>query len=96
MWWKTNILYIKRKIKCLPYLRWVGENYIFVGAFKNPIQKGFLVEKDFDEKIYLQLILSIESILNDNYFVNSQEIVEKREPYCKHCGSKKFSRKCYN
>ncbi len=87
---------MKPEIKCLPYLRLVGETYIFVGAFKDPIRKGFLVEKDFDEKIYPQLILPIESILDDNYFVNSQGIVEEREPYCKHCGSKKFSRKGYN
>ena len=59
-------------------------------------EKVFLVEKDFDDKIYPQLILPIESILDDNYFVNSQGIVEEREPYCKHCGAKKFSRKGYN
>ena len=43
---------MNREIKCLPYLRLVGEAYIFIGAFKDPVRKGFLVEKDFDEKIY--------------------------------------------
>ncbi|WP_305557486.1 hypothetical protein [Methanobrevibacter sp. V74] len=84
------------KIKCLPYLKLVGEAYIFIGAFKDPVRNGFLVEKDFDEKIYPQLILPIGAILDDDYFVNSQGIVEEREPYCKHCGAKKFSRKGYN
>lgn len=84
---------MKSKIKCLLYLRLVGGAYIFIGAFKDPVRKGFLVEKDFDDKIYPQLILPIESILDDNYFVNSQGIVEEREPYCKHCGAKKFFRK---
>ena len=55
-----------------------------------------MVERDFDEKIYPQLILPIESILDDNYIVNSRGIVEEREHYYKHCGSKKFSRKGYN
>ena len=47
-------------------------------------------------KKFTQLILPIESILDDNYFVNSQGILEERDPYCKHCGAKKFSRKGYN
>ena len=87
---------MKTEIKCLPYLSLVGETYIFVGAFKDPVRKGYLVEKDFDEKSCPQLILPIESILDENYFVNSQGIVEERKPYCKHCGSKKFSRKGFN
>ena len=87
---------MESEIKCLPYLRLVGETYIFIGAFKDPVRKGFLVEKDFDEKIYPQLILPIESILDDNYFVNSQGILEEREPFCKHCSAKKYSRKGYN
>ena len=87
---------MNKEIKCLPYLRLVGETYIFIGAFKDPVRKGFLVEKDFDEKIYPQLILPVESILDDTYFVNSQGILEEREPYCKHCGAKKYIRKGYN
>ena len=87
---------MKTQIKCLPYLRLVGETYIFIGAFKDPVRKGFLVEKDFDEKIYPQLILPIESILDDNYFVNNEGILEEREPFCKHCGAKKYSKKGYN
>ena len=66
---------MNKEIKCLPYLRLVGKTYIFIGAFKDPVRKGFLVEKDFDEKIYPQLILPVESILDDTYFVNSQGIL---------------------
>ena len=87
---------MKTEIKCLPYLSLVGETYIFVGAFKDPVRKGYLLEKYFDEKSCPQLILPIESILDENYFVNSQGIVEECNPYCKHCGSKKFSRKGFN
>ena len=87
---------MKSGIKCLPYLRLVGETYIFIGAFKDPVRKGFLVEKDFDEKIYPQLILPIGAILDDNYFVNSNGILEEHDPFCKHCGAKKYSRKGYN
>ena len=61
------------------------------------VRKGFLVEKDFDKKIYPQLILPIESILDDNYFVNNQGNCRWNVSlYCKHLGSKKFSRKGYN
>ena len=87
---------MQKEIKCLPYLKLVGKQYIFIGAFKDPVRKGFLDKKNFEEKNYHQLILPIESILDENYFVNSQGIVEEREPYCKHCGSKKYSKKGYN
>ncbi len=36
---------MKTEIKCLPYLRLDGEQYIFIGDFKNPIRKGFLDRK---------------------------------------------------
>ena len=84
------------EIKCLSYLRLVGETYIFIGAFNDPVRKGFLVEKDFDEKLYPQLILPVESILDNTYFVNSQGILEEREPYCKHFRAKKYIRKGHN
>ena len=87
---------MNREIKCLPYLKLVGEAYILLLYYKDPVRKRFLVEKDFDEKIYPQLILPISFILDDNYFVNSQGIVEERELYCKHCGAEKFSSKGYN
>lgn len=87
---------MKSEIKCLPYLNLVNGQYIFVGGYKDPVRKGFLNEKELDEKIYPQLILPIGAILDDNYFVNSQGIIEERNPYCKHCGSKKFSRKGFN
>ncbi|OEC97835.1 MULTISPECIES: hypothetical protein [Methanobrevibacter] len=55
-----------------------------------------MVEKDFDKKIYPQLILPIESILDDNYFFNNQGNCRWNVSlYCKHLGSKKFSRKGY-
>lgn len=87
---------MKSENKCLPYLSLVNGQYIFVGVFKDPVRKGFLVEKDFVEKKYTQLILPIASFLDDNYFINSEGIIEEVNPYCKHCGSRKFSRKGYN
>ena len=87
---------MNKEKKCLPYLKLVGDTYIFVGAYKDPVRKGYLVEKDFDKKICPQLILPIESILDDKYFVNSQGILEEREPYCKHCGSRRYIKKGYN
>lgn len=57
---------------------------------KNIFQK--LVKESLDEKIYPQ-ILHISAILDDNYLVNSQHIIEERKQYCKHCSSKKFFKK---
>ena len=74
---------MKTEIKCLPYLRLDGEQYIFIGDFKDPIRKGFLDGKGFVEKCYIQLILPIESILDDNYFVNKNGEIEERYPFCK-------------
>lgn len=55
--------------------------------------KVFLNEKELDEKIYPHLILPIDAILDDNYFVNSQGIIGERNSYYKHCGSKNFLEK---
>lgn len=77
-------------------LNWLVILIYYVGAYKDPVRKGYLVEKDFDKKICPQLILPIESILDDKYFVNSQGILEEREPYCKHCGSRRYIKKGYN
>lgn len=52
-------------------LNWLVILIYYVGAYKDPVRKGYLVEKDFDKKICPQLILPIESILDDKYFVNS-------------------------
>ena len=43
-------LYMQSKNKYLPYLNLINGQYIFVGAFKDPVRKGFLVENDFVEK----------------------------------------------
>ena len=79
---------MNKEIKCLPYLKLVGDTYKFVGAYKWSVWKEYLVEKDFDKKFYLQLILLIGFILDDKYFVNSQGILEECEPYC---GSGKYT-----
>ena len=89
-------LYMQSKNKYLPYLNLINGQYIFVGAFKDSVRKGFLVENDFVEKNYTQLLLPIASFLDDNYFINSEGIIEEVNPCYKHCGAKKYSRKGYN
>ena len=85
-----------REIKCLPYLRLDDKQYIFIGAFKDPVRKGFLDEKDFVEKNYVQIILPIESILDEDYIVNENGEIEERNPYCKRCGSRNVIKKDFN
>ena len=69
------------------------KQYIFIGAFKDPIRKGFLDEKDFVEKNYVQIILPIESILDEVYIVNENGEIEECNPYCKRCGSRNVIKK---
>lgn len=57
---------------------------------KIQFEKDFWLKKDFDERIYPQLILPISLFLNDKYFVNRRRIVEERDHYCKHFGAKKI------
>lgn len=87
---------MKTKNKCLPYCILEDGQYIFIGAFKDPVRKGYLDEKDFDEKETIQIILPIASIINEKYLINDEGIIELRNPYCNHCNSSKFIRKGYN
>ena len=44
---------MKPEIKYLPCLRLVGETYIFVGAFNDPIQKDFWLKEILMKKFIL-------------------------------------------
>ena len=77
---------MKNKNKCPPYLCLENGEYIFNGDFVDSVLKGFLVEKEIDDNT-IQIILPIESVINEKYFVNADEVVEERNPYCNHCNS---------
>ncbi|MBE6500293.1 MAG: hypothetical protein E7Z80_07110 [Methanobrevibacter thaueri] len=70
--------------KCLPYLILEDGTYKFVGNYKDPVRHDELREI---EDMSFQIILPIEAILDENYFVNSDGVIE----YCKPCCSKCYS-----
>ena len=81
------------KNKCLPYLILEDGQYIFIGDFKDPVRHDEY--REISDNSY-QIILSIESILDKNYFVNSKGIIEYRKPFCSKCNSHKVIRKDFN
>ena len=55
-----------------------------------------MCESEIDEKNYVQIILSIASIIDERYKVNESGVIELRDPYCKYCNSVHFERKGFN
>ncbi len=89
-------LFMQTKNKRLPGLYLEEEQYILDGDFKDPVRKGFLVEKEIDEDKTMQIILPIKSIINEKYFVNEDGVIEECDPCYKHCNSHNFIKKGYN
>ena len=56
----------------------------------------FVVGEEIGEDNTMQVILPIESVINEKYFVNEYGIIEERNPYCNHCHSHNFIKKGYN
>lgn len=67
--------------------------YIFIGNIKDPVRHDELREI---EDNFFQIILPIESILDKNYFVKSDGVIEYRKPYCTKCNSYNIIRKDFN
>ena len=82
---------MKSKKECPPSLCLDEGQYIFDGDFKDPVRKGFVVEKEIDGDNSMQIILPIRSVINEKYFVNDKGIIEERD-----CNSHHFVRKGYN
>ena len=87
------LLYMNKQNKCLPYLILEDGEYKFIGFPEVPTRK--------DEKCEIidnsfQIILPIESILDENYFVNSDGVIEYRKPFCSKCNSNDVIKKDFN
>ena len=87
------LLYICSENKCLPYLILDDGEYKFIGFPEVLIRK--------DEKCEIidnsyQIILPIEGILDESYFVNSDGVIEYRKPFCSKCGSHDVIKKDFN
>lgn len=87
------LLIMYKENKCFPFLILEDGQYIFIGDYKNPVRYDDY--REISDNSY-QIILSIESILDKNYFVNSKGIIEYRKPYCSKCYSRKVIKKDYN
>lgn len=90
---EDKLLCMKCRNKCLPFLNLVDGQYKFIGDFVDPIRNDVecvVVDNSF------QVILSVESNLDDDFFVNAEGIVEYRKPVCSKCNSHKVIKKGYN
>ena len=93
---KDKCLHMKQTNKCLSYLHLEDGEYIFTGAFSDPVRKGFLTEKEIDCENHVQVILPIAAVLDNRFLVNDERVIEERNPYCRHCYSHDFIRKGFN
>lgn len=87
------LLYMYNQNKCLPYLILEDGTYKFVGNYKDPVRHDEL--REIEDKSF-QIILPIEAILDENYFVNSDGVIEYRKPYCTKCNSHNIIKKDSN
>ena len=79
--------------KCLPYFILEDGQYISIGNYKDPVRHDEICE--IEDKSF-QIILPIESILDKNYLVNSEGVIEYRKPHCTKCNSYNIIRKDSN
>ncbi|RPF50172.1 hypothetical protein EDC42_1814 [Methanobrevibacter gottschalkii DSM 11977] len=79
-----KLLIMYKQNNCLPFLILEDKTYNFVGDFVDPIRHENKCEI-LDNSV--QIILPIQSILDNNFFVNSDGVIEYRERHCCKCGS---------
>lgn len=66
--------------------------YKLIGDYTDPVRKD--VESKYVENS-IQIILPIESILNEDYMINSDGIIEYRKRRCSYCSSNHIHKKGY-
>lgn len=85
-----KLLTMKKKNNSLPcYVLEDGE-YKLIGDYTDPVRKD-VESKYVDNSI--QIILPIESILNEDYLINSEGIIEYRKRSCSYCSSNHIHKK---
>ena len=90
---EDKLLSMYNQNNCLPFLILEDNTYKFVGDFVDPIRhenKREILDKS------VQIILPIQSILDNNFFVNSDGVIEYRERHCCKCGSSNVIKKDFN
>ena len=65
-------------------------NYKFIGDYKDPERKD--VEYEHVDNT-IQIILPIESILNEDHVINSDGVIEYKKRRCSCCSSKNIHKK---
>ena len=84
-----DILFImKNKNKSLPSYILENGQYKLIENYRDPVRHEVEIEK-MDNSF--QIILPIESILDDNYLINADGVLEYKNRRCSHCTSKKYS-----
>ena len=78
--------------KSLPCYILEDNQYKFIGEYKDPERKD--AEYEYVDNT-IQIILPIESILNEDYVINSDGVIEYKERRCSCCSSSKIHKKGY-
>ena len=89
-----DILFImKNENKSLPCYILEDGQYKFIGDYKDPIRNDVRSEVEDNS---IQFILPIKSILDKNYLVNFDGVIEYRNRFCSKCLSKNVRKKGYS
>lgn len=88
-----DILFImQNENKSLPRYILEDGQYILIGDYNDPIRNDVRMEV---EENSIQIILPIESILDDKYRINSDGVIEYKNRFCSCCSSKNVHKKGY-
>ena len=88
-----DILFIMQKEnKSLPSYILEDGQYKLIENYRDPVRHEVEIEK-MDNSF--QIILPIESILDDNYLINADGVLEYKNRCCSHCTSKNTHKKGY-
>lgn len=86
------LLIMNTKNKRLPTYILEKEVYKLIDDYSDPVRKD---ERQEIEDNSIQIILPIARILNDEYRINSDGVLEYTERFCSHCFSIKVNKKGY-
>ena len=89
---EDKLFIMKSENKSLPSYILEDGQYILIGDYTDPKRND--VKREIEDNSF-QIILPIESILDENYRINSDGVLEYKERFCSNCLSKKVHKKGY-
>lgn len=94
---EDKCLYMKSKNKSLPFLILDENQYIFNYLNSDPVRKNDKKpSKSTFGKNTAQFVLYLESILDEDCFINKKGVIEYHDPHCKNCFCNNVIKKSFN